>query len=305
MEAGAHLPQIGFGEGLRPGGRRLARYVDAARDLGFTAISANDHLTFPGGWSDGPTLLAAAVERAGDLELMTSIGLPVLRGPRMYASAMLTLASLARGRVVAGVGPGSSRSDYALAGVDWEHRWSLFDASLEQLRTILDGADPDTPAEPGTMPLWIGSWGSAAGLQRVVAYGDGWLASAYHGTPETFGSALSRLESVYSSAHGRLPGHALVTMWTWVTDHPAEAERVLAQVLAPALGRDPDTLRERVCIGSVEHCAALLAAYAAQGCRRVHFWPIGEGARQLSRLAGEVLPLVSGRTPDDATSSGR
>jgi len=35
----------------------------------------------------------------------------------------------------------------------------------------------------GPVPLWIGSWGSAAGLRRVARLGDGWLASAYNTTP--------------------------------------------------------------------------------------------------------------------------
>jgi alkanesulfonate monooxygenase SsuD/methylene tetrahydromethanopterin reductase-like flavin-dependent oxidoreductase (luciferase family) len=32
------------------------------------------------------------------------------------------------------------------------------------------------PRPAGTVPLWVGSWGSAAGLRRVARLGDGWLA---------------------------------------------------------------------------------------------------------------------------------
>ncbi len=42
------------------------------------------------------------------------------------------------------------------------------------------------PARPKGPPIWIGSWGSDAGLRRVARLGDGWLASGYNTTPEDF-----------------------------------------------------------------------------------------------------------------------
>jgi hypothetical protein len=78
---------------------------------------------------------------------------------------------------------------------------------------------------------------------------------------------------------------ALATMWTWVTDDRAEAERVLTGTLAPLLRRDPDELREQVCVGPPEHCAGLLQAYADAGCERLYVWPLGDEPRQLERVA--------------------
>ena len=91
------------------------------------------------------------------------------------------------------------------------------------------------------IPLWIGSWGSPAGLRRVARAGDGWLASAYNTTPERFSEARAALEPGFPNA--------LATMWTWVAEDRAEADRVLADVLAPILRRDPDVLRAQVCVG--------------------------------------------------------
>jgi alkanesulfonate monooxygenase SsuD/methylene tetrahydromethanopterin reductase-like flavin-dependent oxidoreductase (luciferase family) len=129
----------------------------------------------------------------------------------------------------------------------------------------------------------VASWGSKAGLRRVATAGDGWLASAYNTTPERFAAALEQL--------GGLPS-ALATMWTWITDDRADAERVVRDVLAPLLGRDPQDLRERVCIGTPEHCAQLLSRYADAGCGRVYLWPLGDERRQLERIAGEVMPAL-------------
>lgn len=304
MEFGVHLPQLDLDGSGPPGAARAAAVVDAARELGLAAVSANDHLTFPRPWTDGPTLLAAVADRAGELDLVTTVGLPTLRGPVPYAAAMSALTTLSRGRVVAGIGPGSSRSDHALAGVPWEERWARFDEAARVLRALLAGTAPPrdvrwypvdeppssvVPCRP--VELWLASWGSPRGLRRVASYGDGWLASAHHGTAQDFGGGLRRLGDELRRA-GRDPGgfgHAVVTMWLWITDDRADAARSLVG-LAAALGRPPEELADRVCIGSPGRCVEVLTAYAEQGCRRVHVWPLADEPAQLARLVQEVAP---------------
>ena len=68
--------------------------------------AANDHLVFQAPWLDGPTALASMVERSGEMELATTVSLPVLRGPVALAKALVALDVLSEGRLVAGVGPG-------------------------------------------------------------------------------------------------------------------------------------------------------------------------------------------------------
>jgi alkanesulfonate monooxygenase SsuD/methylene tetrahydromethanopterin reductase-like flavin-dependent oxidoreductase (luciferase family) len=75
-------------------------------------------------------------------------------------------------------------------------------------------------------------------------------------------------------------------MWTWVTEDDADARRQLDGVLAPLLRRDPDTLRDALCIGSAQRCAELVARYAEAGCDRMHFWPLGDEERQVELIAG-------------------
>jgi alkanesulfonate monooxygenase SsuD/methylene tetrahydromethanopterin reductase-like flavin-dependent oxidoreductase (luciferase family) len=61
--------------------QRLVAAVDAARDCGFAAVSANDHLVFQTPWLDGPTALASIIERSGEMGLATTVSLATLRGP--------------------------------------------------------------------------------------------------------------------------------------------------------------------------------------------------------------------------------
>ena len=288
---------------------RLTRAVDAARDCGFAAISANDHFLFQAPWLDGLTALAAVIERSGSMELATTVALVALRGPVPLAKTLAALDLLSDGRVVAGVGPGSSERDYDAIGVPYEERWERFDEATAILRSLLRGEPPPetrrhyplpgsqlapAPRRPGGIPLWIGSWGSKAGLRRVARLGDGWLASAYNTTPDGFKAAKESL-SEQLHAHGRDPDrfpNALATMWTWISEDARDADRVLREVLAPMLKRDPDALRDQLCIGPAEQCAELLSRYAQAGCERVYLWPLGDEPRQIELAATAVLPAV-------------
>jgi alkanesulfonate monooxygenase SsuD/methylene tetrahydromethanopterin reductase-like flavin-dependent oxidoreductase (luciferase family) len=294
------------GEGLSLG--RLQVAVDAARESGFSAVSANDHFLFSRPWLDGLTALAAVIERSGEMTLATTISLAALRGPVPLAKTLAALDLLSGGRLVAGVGPGSSKRDYDSLGVSFEDRWARFDEAVVILRALLREerppahttffALPDAPLAPAPrgsvgLPVWIGSWGSRAGLRRVARLGDGWLASAYNTTPDQFVSARERLAAELAGA-GKTAAefpNALVTMWTWITSDHGERDRVLNQVLSPLLGRDPDQLATQVCVGSADHCAELLSSYAEAGCQRVYLWPLGDEPRQLE-LAAAIAPRL-------------
>ena len=308
MDLAVHLPLMEF----RDQGQswdRVAATVDAARESGFVAVSANDHFVFSTPWLDGPTALASIVSRSGSMTLATSSALAALRGPVPLAKTLAALDVLSGGRVVAGLAPGSSPRDCAAIGVPFEERWKRFDESVAIIRALLRGEPPPSktlfyavpdgelappPQRDGGVPVWIGSWGSAAGLRRVARLADGWLASAYNTTPERFAAARERLGEELDE-RGRISDafpHALVSMWTLITDDPVEAERVVTDTLAPLLNRDPSELRKAVCVGAPERCAELLSRYADAGCRRVHFWPLWDEPRQIERIATEVAPLI-------------
>jgi alkanesulfonate monooxygenase SsuD/methylene tetrahydromethanopterin reductase-like flavin-dependent oxidoreductase (luciferase family) len=310
VELAVHLPLMRFGEEpLSPG--RVTRAVDAARECGFAAVSANDHLVFQTPWLDGPTALASVIERSGEMGLATTVSLAALRGPVPLAKTLAAIDVLSKGRLVAGLGPGSSERDYEVLGIPFEERWKRFDEAVAVLRVLLKGEPrperlryyplpPDLELAPRPwrqdgIPLWIGSWGSRAGLARVARAGDGWLASAYNTTPEGFSEARGTLAQALEDRGRRADDfpNALATMWTWVTKDRAEAERVLNEVLAPILRRDPKELAPQLCVGSPDHCAELLSRYAEAGCRRVYLWPLGDEPGQLELIANKVAPQLA------------
>jgi alkanesulfonate monooxygenase SsuD/methylene tetrahydromethanopterin reductase-like flavin-dependent oxidoreductase (luciferase family) len=274
MEYGAHLPLIEFDDRTRTLAD-LTAYAGRASALGYRFLCANDHLLFARPWLDGPTALAAVLEASGDMTLATTVALPVIRGPVQTAKMLSALHALSDGRLVAGLGPGSSPRDYEVVGIPFEERWKRFDAAVREVRSLVDGP-----------PIWIASWGSPAGLRRVARLGDGWLASGYNTTPERFGRAAAGLPS-------GLP-NGIATMWMYVTESPRDADRMLSDVLSPMLRRPVDALRELALpIGSAEQCAERVAAYAAAGAQRVFVWPLADELRQLELFRDAVVPVVA------------
>jgi alkanesulfonate monooxygenase SsuD/methylene tetrahydromethanopterin reductase-like flavin-dependent oxidoreductase (luciferase family) len=301
---GAHLPLIGLGQASSP--PALAAYARTAARLGYRYLCANDHLVFGRPWLDGPTALASLIEASGDMTLVTTAALPVLRGPVPLAKVLTAIDVLSGGRLVAGVGPGSSADDYAAAGIGFEERWPRFDEAVQALRALLRGdragfegefystrgvvLEPP-PVQPAGPPIWVASWGSQAGLRRVARLGDGWLASAYNTTPDRYRQALDRLGGERARV-GRAPEPfpaAIATTWLYVTEDRDEAERMLTDVLAPMLRRPADELRSApLLVGPAALCAERLAAWVDAGARRVFVWPLGDELAQLERFREHV-----------------
>jgi alkanesulfonate monooxygenase SsuD/methylene tetrahydromethanopterin reductase-like flavin-dependent oxidoreductase (luciferase family) len=310
VDFGVHLPLLAWGE-TQYDLATLIEYVRAADRLGFKAVSMNDHLQFRRPWLDGPTALASVLSATGEMTVATTITLAVVRGPVPLAKALAAIDLLSGGRLVVGVGPGSYKPDYEAEGISWDERWPRFEESIRALRALWrpDG-DPfegtfystrgmrlePEPAQVGGPPIWVGSWGSDAGLRRVARLGDGWLASAYNTDPEGFAKGLAGLREQLP-LHGKDPGtfpNGLATMMFHVEEDRAAVRRVLEEWVGPALGRDPDELGDRLLVAPAEECAARLRQYEEAGVHRVFLWPVGEPVEQLDRFSERVAPLVRG-----------
>jgi alkanesulfonate monooxygenase SsuD/methylene tetrahydromethanopterin reductase-like flavin-dependent oxidoreductase (luciferase family) len=306
VDFGAHLPLIDFG--TRTSLTGLKAYARNAAELGYSYLCANDHLLFSRPWLDGPTALAAVIEESRDMTLATTVSLPVIRGRAQLAKTLAAIDVLSDGRLVVGVGPGSSARDYEAAGVPFDERWPRFTESILALGALLAG-DPGfegafyssrgidlapRPAQRPRPPIWVASWGSPAGIRRVARHGDGWLASAYNTTPERFRGGLMELEEAlrHEGRAEHLP-NAMATTWLHITEDTRTADRMLTDVLAPLLNRPVETLRSlSLPIGPAEVCAERLAEFADAGAQHVFVWPMRDEVRQLELFRERVVPLL-------------
>jgi alkanesulfonate monooxygenase SsuD/methylene tetrahydromethanopterin reductase-like flavin-dependent oxidoreductase (luciferase family) len=144
-------------------------------------------------------------------------------------------------------------------------------------------------------PLWVGSWGSDAGLARVARAADGWLAFAYNTTPERFSAARAALARARAARTGprRLPQRARDDV-----DLGREGSR-RASACPPK--------RWLRCSGGIPASSASKSASVprstARSCSRATPRPAACGftcgrwatrPRQLELIAAEVAPLLWG-----------
>src|SRR5215217_2379896 len=288
---------------------RLLEYARIAEGAGFRALSANDHLVYGRPWLDGPTALAAVLGCTGGMAVATTVALPIVRGPVALAKSLAAIDLLSGGRLVVGVGPGSSARDYAAVGIPFEERWKRLEEAVRAMRALWlrEGSpfkgefystegivlEPYPVQQPGP-PIWIGSWGSEAGLRRTARLGDGWLASAYNTTPEAFANAWERLRE-HLLAAGKDPNNfpnAVATMFFYVTEDRAAAGRIVREVLSPTLNRPEEELSQRLLVGPAGECAEKLAAYQEAGAQRIFLWPVEDELRQLALFRERVASVV-------------
>jgi alkanesulfonate monooxygenase SsuD/methylene tetrahydromethanopterin reductase-like flavin-dependent oxidoreductase (luciferase family) len=306
VEFGAHLPLIDFGDGTLSLADMCA-YARTASELGYTVLSANDHLLWQRPWLDGPTVLTSVLDHSEPMAIATSVALPVVRHPVVVAKWLTTLACLSGRRIIAGLGPGSSRADHGAVGSPFEQRWARFDQALPVVKALVRGEQPPVgefydvadvrldPLPERVPEVWFGSWGSDRRLRAMAAEADGWLASGYNTTPTDFAEARRRLDG-HLEAGGRDPStfpDMIVTMWMYVTSDQEEADRLVHDVLAPVLGREPDALSAQLPIGTPEHCVGLLREYADVGAQQILLWPIKDPIDQLRAFDEHVRSYIT------------
>ena len=190
------------------GARPLLGYATLAEELGFDSVFISDHFQ-PWRHTDGHApfalaWLAALGERTHRVLMGTSVLTPTFRyHPAVVAQAFATLACLAPGRVILGVGSGEALNEVAL-GIPWPDAKERF-ARLKELLDIIrrlwteervtyEGAYYRTdratiyerPYEP--VPIYIAASGPAA-ARLAGRLADGFICTS--GKPqELYGETL-------------------------------------------------------------------------------------------------------------------
>lgn len=252
LRLGLGLPQIGSAYDLRSDVTAAAR---AAEELGYDSVwvlerlmrpeqPMDDMYLVPGmPWADyfrsvaDPlvtlSLAAAVTER---VKLGSAVLVGPLHQPFLLARALGSLDAVAGGRVIAGLGTGWSRDEYAAAGADHASRGKALDELLDVCEAVW-GADPAsydgertrfTPSAVGPkpaapIPVLLAGHADRA-LRRLVRRADGWLPSQTDNDGLAAGRArLSELAAEY----GRDPATLSVTLRAFVqlTDKPVDGER--------------------------------------------------------------------------------
>lgn len=190
IQFGVLLPH--FGKEASP-----SRLIDGSRmceELGFDSVWVRDHLLWhPHGMERAglkfvePFITLAAIAAVTKKILLgTAVIIPV-RWPLKLAQDLASLSYMAGGRVIAGVGLGSTPAELAAAGLNGEDRVEILRETVEILRLIWkennasyrgkifsfeDVTIEPKPVEP--IPIFYGG-GTRASVRRVAEYCDGWI----------------------------------------------------------------------------------------------------------------------------------
>jgi alkanesulfonate monooxygenase SsuD/methylene tetrahydromethanopterin reductase-like flavin-dependent oxidoreductase (luciferase family) len=153
------------------------------------------------------SVAATATER---LTVGTCILQVPLRRPVELAHRILAAHLVCRGRLLLGVGAGSTRADFEAVGVDFDARMRELHEGLAVMRRLWCGEQVGAarltpwPAALGGPPVLIGSWRGKQWITRAATEFDGWIASAAKTSYATLAEGIRR----YREAGGR---RAIVT----------------------------------------------------------------------------------------------
>ncbi len=310
---GAHLPcRVLPGGDPEPASHDLLiQIADAAAASGYSSLWVTDHIVYFDPWMDCMLLLAAVAGRAKEhgLKIATGvIGLP-LRHPVAIAQSFATLDNLSGGNLIAGVGEGSTQMDFDALGLPFDERRRALEDGVAALRELLSGSDvthqgpyysfenvtvAPRPVQKPCPPIWLSSWGSPTGMRRVARLGDGWVASAWHSTPEEFRSAKRNLDEALL-ARGRDPAvfpNAVDTMFMCVDEDGARARRIAGPIIEQTTRGPFDTAGGHFLVGDYAECRDLLTRWAEAGAKEISVWPLVDPVDQIQRLGEHVLPSL-------------
>jgi probable F420-dependent oxidoreductase len=247
--------------------------VELARALeerGFESLVLAEHTHIPvsrlSPWPGGPELprhywhtldpfvaLAAAATATTRLRLGTGICLVVERDPITTAKEVASLDLLSGGRVIFGIGAGWNREEMENHGTRFETRFRLMRERVLAMKEIWTKDEPEFHGElVDFAPIW--SWpkpvqvphppvlvggGGARTLQRVVAYGDGWMPIPGRGP------IVERIPELQELAAAAGRGPLPVTVYG-VPPEPAELERYREGGVARCIFHVPSATRDEV-----------------------------------------------------------
>ena len=175
-------PEPQPGSGLR----WLTELGTTIEKLGFAGIWVTDSMGRGRPTLDPTVTLGALHAGTRSIELGIGVLQVPLRRPGELAHRIQSLNVLLEGRLRLGVGAGSTRADFEVAGADYDKRFATLTENLDVMRALwrgerVNGASLSLwPGTEGGPPVFLGAWRSAKTIERAAREFDGWVASGLH-----------------------------------------------------------------------------------------------------------------------------
>jgi probable F420-dependent oxidoreductase len=177
--------------------------------------------------------LARASGTTSRIKLGTGIVLVPERHPLLLAKEVSTLDHFSGGRFLFGIGAGWLREETEIMGGDFDHRWTQTRESVLAMKELWTRPEAEfhgkyydfppvrsypKPAQKPHPPVILGG-GAKNVLQRVVAWGDGWLPNRI--TPDELRERRATLDRLAKEA-----GRDAAALTTSVHGQPADRDLI-------------------------------------------------------------------------------
>jgi alkanesulfonate monooxygenase SsuD/methylene tetrahydromethanopterin reductase-like flavin-dependent oxidoreductase (luciferase family) len=288
------------------------RLLERAAESGLDFLVVGDHLSFNGGQGfDGIVSAAFALAAHPTLPVLISVYQLALRHPLAVARQLSSIAQVAPGRLILGVGAGGEdRVEVVNAGVDPTTRGRRLDEAIRVLRLLASGEPVDfdgdffklrqalvLPIPSPPLPIVVGGRSEAA-LRRAALLGDGWLPMFV--SPRRFRDSVERIEELAASASRALSISPTLSVWCGLDRDGDRARALLAASLERLYSRPYEDFRNLTTAGPPTEVAEALLPYVEAGCRDFSMLAVAESWESAVEHAAAVrhrLIEVAGALP--------
>jgi alkanesulfonate monooxygenase SsuD/methylene tetrahydromethanopterin reductase-like flavin-dependent oxidoreductase (luciferase family) len=303
VEVGVRVPRALFADGVD----RVAGFTAAAEAAGLDRLWVGDHVSFKGGQGyDGLLQATALVTLTRRVAVQTAVYLLPLRHPLPVARQVASVAELAPGRLVFGVGVGGDDpAEVANSGVDPATRGRRMDESLALVRRLLAGEIVDhrgehfalegaaiRPTPEPAVPIVVGGRAPAA-LRRAGRLGDGWLGVWV--SPERFAESTASVAEAASEAGRRDVAwqHGLLA-WCGFGRSAVLARPALAAAMEELYQLPFERFARHSPHGPPDDVAAALAPYVDAGASTILLAAVADDPEEVVAGAARVRTLLRG-----------
>ena len=276
-------------------------------ESGFDHIFMADHVSFRNGsGTDGFVEVASLSQLDPRVGVMISIYLLPLRHPLPVARQLASMARIAPGRMIFGVGiGGEDRHEIEICGVDPKRRGIRANESLEIIRGLLNGDAVSfsgvefnildaviRPTPKKSIPIIVGGRSDAA-LTRAAKYSEGWI--GVWCSSERFRNAIN-IVGAEAEEYGRSQVDWCHGYQPWVGLDAKDSKKAFESVKRGMENfyRIPFEKFERYTpSGTPTEVAEKLAPYVEAGCKVFNLKVCSQDAEEEVELGAELVSQLA------------
>ena len=276
-------------------------------ESGFDHIFMADHVSFRNGsGTDGFVEVASLSQLDPRVGVMISIYLLPLRHPLPVARQLASMARIAPGRMIFGVGiGGEDRHEIEICGVDPKRRGIRANESLQIIRGLLNGDAVSfsgvefnisdaviRPTPKKSIPIIVGGRSDAA-LTRAAKYSEGWI--GVWCSSERFRNAINIVDAE-AEEYGRSEVDWCHGYQPWVGLDTKDSKKAFESVKRGMENfyRIPFEKFERYTpSGTPTEVAEKLAPYVEAGCKVFNLKVCSQDAEEEVELGAELVSQLA------------